>query len=151
MDALKKFIRSQRLLAIASHDEKGPWIANVYFGVDDAGRIYFISPEDAGHSLMILKDPQIAFSTAWFDPSDHGNRKAIQGKGVCRLASGDEEVTTGVRLHNENFPEFKEKVRVEWIRTNEWKSKVWVIEPRYMKYWDDEVYGDDESEEFTFN
>lgn len=33
--------------------------------------------------------------------------------------------------------------------TNAWGSKIWVIKPKFMKYWDDEVYGDDESEEFS--
>ncbi|MEJ0054007.1 MAG: pyridoxamine 5'-phosphate oxidase family protein [bacterium] len=149
MDALKKFLKSQRLLALAVHGENGPWIANVYFGSDDVNRLYFISSDTNIHSLMILKDPRVAFSTAWFDPTNHGDRKGVQGKGVCRPAKNDEEIAVGVRLHNENFPEFKKKVTTDWIRTNAGGSTVWVVEPSYMKYWDDAVYGDDESEEFA--
>ena len=136
-------------MAIASHDENKVWLANVYIGTDEKGLIYFISPEDTKHSRMILKNPQVAFSIAWFDPINHKNRKAVQGLGVCRIAENKNEIEVGIKLHNQNFPEFKERITVDWIHTNKLGSKVWVLKPTYMKYWDDEIYGDDESEEFT--
>lgn len=135
-------------MVLASHDAKDIWVANVYIGTDATGAIYFISPTTNRHSQMILKNPQVAFSVAWFDVANHKNRKAVQGLGMCRLAETEDEIATGVRLHNQNFPEFKERITVEWIYTNEWDSKVWVLEPTYLKYWDDELYGDDESQEF---
>mgnify|MGYP001558859971 FL=1 len=136
-------------MIIASCDEKDVWVANVYFGVDEKATIYFVSSKDTKHSQMILKNPKVAFSIAWFDTSNHKNRKAVQGLGVCRPAESEEEIINGVKLHNQNFPEFKEKITVEWIHNNAWGSKIWVLKPSYMKYWDDEIYGDDESEEFT--
>ncbi len=149
MNKAQEFIKTQKLMAIASADENGPWIANVYYSIADDGRIYFISRESARHSAMILKDPNIAFTVCWFDPANHKNRKAVQGLGACRLAGNEQEIMTGVALHNQNFPEFKERITVEWIHTNEWGSRVWVLTPTYMKYWDDELYGEDESKEFT--
>src|SRR3989338_6057161 len=149
MQKLLTFIKNQKLLVLASHQEKDIWVANLYFGTDEKANIYFISPKDNKHSQLILKNPEVAFSIAWFDPTNHKNRKGIQGLGVCRPAEKEEEIITGVKLHNQNFPEFKEKITVEWIHTNEWNSKVWVLKPSYMKYWDDEIYGDDESEKFT--
>lgn len=142
------FLQSQQLLSIATQENGEPWIANVYFGTDDAGMMYFISPEDTKHSQHILKNNTIAFSTSWFDSTNYKNRKAIQGTGTCTIATDDETIGIGVSLHNKNFPEFKEKITIDWIRTNEWGSKVWMIKPNYIKYWDDEIYGDEESEEF---
>lgn len=136
-------------MVIASREGEEVWVANVYFGVDEKGLIYFISPENNKHSKMILNNPKIAFSIAWFDPTNHANRKAVQGLGICRPAQNEGEIKTGVTLHNQNFPEFKERITVDWIHTNEFGSRVWVLQPIYMKYWDDELYGDKESEEFT--
>ncbi|MBI2121618.1 MAG: pyridoxamine 5'-phosphate oxidase family protein [Candidatus Sungbacteria bacterium] len=150
MNKLLDFLRSQKLLVVACHDKDDIWIANVYFGVDDNFKIYFISPENTKHSQLIAENPAVAFSVAWFNPNNHKDRKAIQGLGVCRPAKTEEEIAEGVRLHNHNFPEFKNKITVEWIHTNEYKSRVWIIEPSYMKYWDDELYGDKETEEFKF-
>lgn len=150
INKLLKFIKSQKLMVIASSNGEDVWVANVYYGIDDKVMIYFISPEDNRHSKMILKNPKIAFSIAWFDANNHKNRKAIQGVGICRPAENEEEIKIGVRLHNQNFPEFKERITVDWIHNNEWGSKVWVLKPTYIKYWDDELYGDDETEEFNF-
>ena len=146
-----EFIKGQKLVVVATHNEHGPWVANVYYGVNEKGVLYFISREGAKHSQMILKDPNVAFSICWFDLSNHKNRKAIQGLGVCRMAENEEEIKIGVSLHNQNFPEFKERITIDWIHANEFAAKIWVIIPTYMKYWDDELYGDDESVEFAFD
>lgn len=151
MEKLLAFMRSKKLMVIASHDAKDVWVTNLYIGVDAKGLIYFISPEDTKHSLMIRKNPHVAFSIAWFDETNPKNRKAVQGLGDCRSAESEEEVAMGVKLHNQNFPEFKEHITIEWIRNNEWASHVWVLKPTYVKYWDDEIYGDDGSEEFFLN
>ena len=150
MDNLLKFIKSQKLMVIASHGEKYIWVANVYYGIDDNFKFYFVSPEDTKHSQQILKNPKIAFSVVWFDPANHKNRKAVQGLGSCRLAQNEEEMAKGVQLHNYNFPEFAQRITVEWIHANEFESRIWVVEPSYMKYWDDELYGEKETEEFSF-
>jgi uncharacterized protein YhbP (UPF0306 family) len=150
MEKWLQFLQGQKLLVLASHDEKDVWVANVYFGTDEKGTLYFISPKDNRHSAMILKNPNVAFSIAWFDATNHKNRKAVQGVGVCRPAENDGEIATGVQLHNQHFPEFKERITIDWIRTNEYGSCVWVLKPSFMKYWDDEIYGDEESEEFRF-
>lgn len=151
MEKLLEFLQTQKLLAIATCDNGEPWIANVYYGVDEKFKIYFISPKSTRHSNYILQHSRVAFSIAWFDQTNHKNRKAIQGLGACRLAQNPEEIEVGVRLHNANFPEFAERITVEWINTNEYGSAVWVIEPNYMKFWSDELYGEDESEEFYFS
>lgn len=151
MEKVIDFIKSQRLMVIASQAKKEVWVANVYFGIDEKANIYFISPKDNKHSRMILKNSKIAFSIAWFDPKNHKNRKAIQGLGICRPAKNEKEIVIGVKLHNQNFPEFKERITVWWIHNNKWGSKVWVLKPNYIKYWDDELYKGNESKEFNLH
>ena len=120
---LLEFLKRQRLMAIASC-EGGIWITNVYYGIDDDARIYFVSPMDTKHSQQILKSPDVAFSVAWYDKENPANRKAIQGLGVCKLAEGEEDVRKGVQLHNENFPEFKETLTPEYLLSRENDTKV---------------------------
>ncbi len=150
MEKLLEFLKSQKLLVLATNGSDGVWAANVYYGIDSDFKIYFVSRKSAKHSSHILQNPNVAFSICWFDSSNHKNRKAVQGLGVCRLAETEEEIAKGVQLHNANFPEFAEKITVEWIRTNDYESCVWVLNPSYMKYWNDELYGEDGSKEFKF-
>jgi len=149
MKNLLAFLRSQKLVSIASHNTKDVWIANVYFGADEKGTIYFISSKDSKHSQMILKNPKVAFSASWFDLKNNKNRKGIQGLGICKQADIAESIK-GIKLLYKGFPDLHDILTLEWIKTNAWNTKVWVIKPSYMKYFDDKVYGDDESEEFNF-
>ncbi len=150
MQDLLNFLKSQKLLVVASGAEKDIWISNVYYGIGDDFKFYFVSPERAKHSQHFLQNPEVAFSVAWFDPSNHKNRKAVQGRGLVKVAATEEDIEKGVALHNQNFPEFAERITVEWIKSNEWNSKVWVLKPTYMKHWSDELYGEKETEEFRF-
>jgi len=147
---LLKFLKSQRLLVIASSENNDTWICNVFYGVDENCKLYFISDEETKHSEQIMKNSNVAFSVAWFNEKDHTDKKAVQGKGDCRIATSDQEIKKGVELHNKYFPGFADTITVDWVKSKDHKSHVWVITPNYIKYWDDELYGDEETEEFSF-
>ena len=99
---------------------------------------------------MILQNPRVVFSVAWFDPDNLKKRKGIQGVGMCRVMTDEWEISEALDFHHKKFTEFKDEITAEWIKNNEWDSRAWVVDPISMKYWDDEVYGDDESQEFNF-
>ncbi|PIR03427.1 MAG: hypothetical protein COV60_00425 [Candidatus Magasanikbacteria bacterium CG11_big_fil_rev_8_21_14_0_20_43_7] len=149
MNALLSFLESQRLVTIALASEQ-PWICSVYYGVDKNFRLYFISNKKTKHSQYILSNPAIAFSVSWYNAGDYKDRKAVQGIGNCRVVKNDEEIITGVHLHNLHFPEFADRITVDWIQDPEHQSAVWIIEPTYIKFWNDELFGSDEIKEFTF-
>lgn len=146
-----QFLQSKRIMALACQEGEELWMANVYIGTDEEGLIYFISSKEVRHSQMILKNPKVAFSVNWFDPENHLNRKGIQGQGVCRMAENQEEMKIGAKLHNQNFPEFKERINLKAVQDPKNPLKVWVLKLTYLKYFDDELYGEKMSEEFHIN
>ena len=148
MKKVLTFLKSQQLLTIASHNKSDLWVANVYYAIDEKGKIYFISPVDTRHSAMILKNSKIAFSIAWYDRKNHKKRKSIQGLGVCQPAKNLIDIAKGIKVMYQNFPDLRDILTVKWIMNNAWGTKVWGLKPTYMKYWDDELYGDQESKEF---
>lgn len=109
-----------------------------------------MSPKDTRHSQHILKDPHVAFSTTWVDSLNCKNRKAIQGLGVCHPAKNHTDVAKGIKLLYEKFPDLRDTLTIRWVMENVWGSKIWVLTPTYIKHWNDERYGDEESGEFTF-
>ncbi len=142
------FLKEQEILTIATVDEEGkPWVTNVFHCVDDHGRIFFVSNEDTAHGAHLAKNEHIAFGTA-VTKKDHRLRRGVQGEGVCHVANA-EDTATGTRLHNERFTEFRERLTVEYLSKNTDGDHVYVIEPKRMKYWDDEEFGPDESREIT--
>lgn len=150
MDKLLQFLKSQKVMTIATADERGPWTANVYYAMTNDNIIYFVSQKDSKHSQMILKNNHIAFAVAWFDCKDHSNRKGIQGLGICEIVKNPKYIISGIKALNQTFPDLKDIITVDWIKNNTWDVRVWSIKPTYAKYYDDEVYGEEESEEFNF-
>lgn len=142
---LLSFLKAQKLLVLATKDSS-PWVSNVYYSINDDGRIYFISNKDTLHGKHLLKDDEVAFSVAWYDPNNHLDRKAAQGKGHCRVAKTDEEIKEGVHLHNVNFPEFKSRITFKWAKMMGYR--VWYIDPTYIKFWNDQLFGIDGSREY---
>lgn len=150
MNKLLQFLKNNKVATIATADERGPWVANVYYAVGSDNVLYFVSPKDARHSEMILKNDNIAFSISWFDEQNHGNRKGVQGLGRCDIVKNPAEIITAIKALNEVFPDLKDMITVDWIKTNAWQVRVWAIQLTYIKYYDDEIYGEEESEEFNF-
>jgi uncharacterized protein YhbP (UPF0306 family) len=148
MNELKEFLQSQRILSISKVDDGGtPYATPLFVGLSDDLKLYFVSPKDAEHSQHLLQNSTVAFSMAWHLQGDFSNRKGVQGKGTCQLAES-EEIEIGVSLHNKNYPQFAERITPDYIR--EGNSAIWVIEPKWIKYWDDELYGNGGTKEFNF-
>lgn len=149
MDELARFLQQQKILQIAPK-AGAPWIANVFMGSDNPEKIYFIGNRQTLYGQQLAADSELAFATAWVEEGNYLNRKGIQGVGTAILTEDDDEIATGVRLHNTNYPEFASRITEDWIKSTEHESGVWVITPSFIKFWNDELYGEDGSMEFTF-
>ena len=147
MEELKKFLQNQRILQIAPH-AGDPWIANVYMCCENPNKIYFIGSYKTLYGRELLQDPRLAFATAWHNPDNNLDRKGVQGVGEAALTKDAKEITAAVKLHNQNYPELAKRITVDWVKTNKRGSGVWVVHPTFIKFWNDELYGTDGSEEF---
>ena len=102
------------------------------------------------YGQLLLEHGELAFATAWHDEDNHKNRKGIQGVGKAVATTDEYEIALGVQLHNQNYPEFADRISEAYINDTANHTQVWVITPTYIKFWNDELYGEDEAEEFHF-
>ena len=149
MKELQEFLETQRMLVLATTSSDEIWTCTVFYAFEN-NKFYFISKKKAKHSQHVLNNKHVSFVVNWFNADNHFDRKAIQGKGICRIAK-ENELDIGVRLHNERYPAFKERITPEWIRKNDAGSTVWIIEPEYIKFWNDELFGLNETKEYHFS
>lgn len=147
--SLKEFLSTQKLLAIATVDEQNnPWLCNVYFGVDSEQNLYFVSA-NTNHTRHIEKNGAVAFTTSWFNPTDLGDRKAIQGKGICTKVTDWTEVLTGLKCMYKKFPDWSDTLTMEMMKNNLLETRLYKIKTNYMKFWNDSLYGEEGIEEFN--
>jgi len=148
-DKLLDFLKSQKLLIIATYNET-PWVCNVYYSINDNFDIFFVSPPDTNHSKHIDKNPDVAFSISWYNEKDLTDRKAVQGKGKCEILNDENKIKELLENHNKFYPLWKEIITYENMKNNTIQSKPYLIKPTYMKFWNDELYGSEGTEEFKF-
>lgn len=149
MQEVQHFLMNQPLYTIATCQDNTPWVANVYGGFDkETNILYFVSSTEAIHSMHIIDQPIIACNTAWFNTDIHTDRKAVQMVGTCTMATDTKDIQTGIALHSALFPEFAERLTVTYIQNVDNPSAVWKFSPEYIKFWNDELYGE-KAKEFT--
>lgn len=145
------FINGQKLLAIATVSSANlPWIANVYFSADKDLNFYFVSADDTRHSKNILDNHEVAFSSAWFDESNLGNRKSIQRSGTCKKITSVVDISKALRIHLGKYPSWSQVINLDNILNKVIESRVYKITPNYIKFWNDELYGAENTKEFRF-
>lgn len=149
MDELKVFLQQQKIMQIAPA-AGDPWIANVMMSCETPQKLYFVGSTTTLYGQKLLEDPRLAFATAWHAAGNHIDRKGVQGVGNARVASSDEDIKTGVRLHNRDYPEVAPFVTQERVRDDSNNTVLWVITPILIKFWNDALYGEEESREFKF-
>lgn len=148
-DKLLEFLKSQKLLVIATHD-KTPWVCSVYYSINNNFEIFYVSPPHTNHSKHIEKNPEVAFSISWYNENDLTDRKAVQGKGKCELLTDENKIKELLENHHKYYSLWKEIITYENMKNNTIQSKPYLIKPTYMKFWNDELYGPEGTKEFKF-
>jgi len=149
---LLDFLKQQKLVAIATVDEAGlPWIANVYYSVNDKGQLFFVTAPETRHGQHLLKNSKVAFTISWYNISNLGDRKAVQGTGTCARLNNPVEITKFLLNHYIYFPSWKEVINEQTMREKIIDSRPYIITPDYMKFWNDELFGEEGTKEFTFS
>lgn len=98
----RDIIKNNIYLTLATADGE-PWVAPVYYCVDDKYNFYFMSQMDSLHTQHILKNPVVAF--AIFDSHQkEGTGNGIQGKGKAYLVKED-EIDEALRWYHTTFVE----------------------------------------------
>lgn len=146
MQNLLQFLKSQKAIVISTTT---PWSFTVYFANSEVPIFYFASDKKVFHSTEIEKDPRVSFATFWHDENDLKTRKGIQGVGKCSIADV-EEINEAVKLYNEKYPDSVGGINVESMNDPKNDLKIFKIEPEFIKYWDDRLYGEEKTKEFRF-
>lgn len=149
-DKLLEFLKSQKLLVIATQDENSPWICSVYYSINNNFEIFYVSSPKTNHSKHIEKNAEVAFSISWYNENDLTDRKAVQGKGKCEFLTDENKIKELLENHHKYYSLWKEVITFDAIKNGAIESKPYIIRPSYMKFWNDKLYGPEGLEEFNF-
>lgn len=105
----REIVKKNIYLTLGTADRE-PWVAPVYYCVDEKYNFYFMSQMDSLHTQHILKNPVVAF--AIFDSHQkEGTGNGVQGKGKAYLVK-DEEIDEVLRWYHTTFIELTKEALV---------------------------------------
>ncbi|MEK7164117.1 MAG: pyridoxamine 5'-phosphate oxidase family protein [Patescibacteria group bacterium] len=101
----KEIIKNNVYLSLATATKSSPWVAPLYYAVDEKFTFYFISQLDSLHTKHILKNPQVAF--AIFDSHQkEGTGNGVQGSGKAYLLD-QKELSEAFKWYRTTYVEMK--------------------------------------------
>lgn len=125
----KDIIKNNIYLTLGTADGN-PWVAPLFYCVNDTFNFYFISQLDSFHAKQILKNPKVAFSI--FDShAEEGKGTGIQAMGDIHMID-EAELETEINNYHTTFIEIKPEFLKGDAPYRLFKltpSEVWVTDP----------------------
>ena len=125
----KDIIRNNIYLTLGTADGN-PWVAPLFYCVNDSYNFYFISQLDSLHTKQMLKNQKVAFSI--FDShAEEGKGQGVQAMGNIHMITED-ELETEISNYHTTFIEIKPEFLKGDAPYRLFKltpSEVWVTDP----------------------
>lgn len=137
---IKEYIKNHIQMVLATADNNHPWIATVYYGVDEDLNMYFLSDPNTIHCKQISLNPKVSVSIA-DSPQDPKNKKVgIQIYGTSVKLNQENEIRTALVLWKKALKVTNEDYSYEAITLNKIEGKLYKITPKIIKYFNQNLW-----------
>ncbi len=144
---LLEYIKSRDLLILATN---GPTASTLYFGIDDEFNFYIVTSPTSEHAKNFVEDTKVACVIV------DTNQKMFQTKNkIGAQLIGDieqvknRELKQSLQFWSHGNNEMTE-VFYKNISEGIWENKVYRIKPQEIKWFNEELYGEEGVETFKF-
>lgn len=144
-----KFLNKNILMTLATAYPK-PWVATVYFVTDEDFNFYFVSSPNSKHSKDIDKNKNVACAIYDSHTKNSDKKAGIQMKGTAKMVKNWNEVEKYLLLWNKKNPGMEKVVNVKNMKEKVISSRVYKITPKYVKFFNQELFGEDGIKEYIF-
>lgn len=144
------YLKSQKLMSLATF---GTEISNclVYYAVDDDFVFYFISEPESEHCKNIEANNKAACAIADSSQKVKDKKIGVQIKGEVSDVTGLAQFDSIIMLWNATNPGIESVISMENFRNKIINSKMYKIKPSEIKFFNEELYGEEGFEVFKFS
>lgn len=138
-EQIYKYLQTQRLMTIATYGEE-PWIANVYYLVDEDLNLYFMSKNFRQHCQDIKENPNVACAIADSSQPIYKPQKGIQLNGKTKVVNTFEKIKWAAKLWNKLIAQGKgEKIDPKKF-VEAAVSSIYKVAPTKIKFFNTELW-----------
>lgn len=146
---LLEYLRSKKLMTVATYGDD-VWAASVYYTIDDDFSIYFLSAPEAQHVQDLHKNKGIACTVADCRQEAVDKKVGVQLKGIAEEVTGIDRLMPIMDMWHTVNPGMRSVLSIDTIRGKVIDSVIYKITPQYIKFFNEELYGSEGCEVFTF-
>ena len=146
---LLDYLRSQHTMYLATYDGK-PWVATVFYAVDEKFNFYYIGPPDSRHNKAIKKNKNVSFAVASSNQKTTDKKIGVQVEGIAKEVNSRNKIKLILGLWNKFNPGFESVINLPNMIKKVISSRVYKIKPTLIKFFNEKLYGDEGSEIFKF-
>ena len=148
---LLRYLKSHDLMVIATQGDR-PTAAAVYYGIDDDFNFYIIPPPATEHGKNILNNHKIACAIVdTHQPQFNTQYKiGVQVHGTAQQITEVKEMEKALQIWSKGRKDMVNTF-MEHITRNSWTSRPFIIKPSEIKWFNEELYGEEGIEVFKFS
>lgn len=150
MDVLFKYLQSQKLMSISTY-HKDLWIATVYYAVDKEFNFYFVSKPYRAHCLALDRNPKVACCIYDSNQKVTDKKIGIQMTGKASIIRGLNVLKTAIIIWGRVNPGVEKVLNFKNITTDKVKSRFYKIKAEKIRFFNEELYGKKEYEDFKLH
>lgn len=143
------YLKSQRLMTLSTCGDK-PWVSTVYYAIDDAFNLYFLSEPESKHCHDIKVNNQVGCNIADSRQLVTDKKVGAQVQGTATQLTDESLIKKALSMWNKATPGFEHIINWDNMVKHAIKSKVYQVKPASIKFLNEELYGPEGSEVFKF-
>jgi len=149
-EKLFQYLRTQKLLTLAVNDKK-LWICSLYYYMDEDFNFYVFTSPKTKHAKMFTKNKNVACNIFDSHQKITKDKVGAQVEGVVSMVSAVDKLKWALKMWNNANPGIADKINFLNMRKKIISGKVYKIKPTRIQFFNQEIYGDEETEMFKFN
>ena len=135
-------------MSLATADKNKPYVCTVYFATDKNLNFYFVSPPAALHCKNIAKNKYVSCAIYNSSQKVSSQKEGLQFNGAAKVITKVSETKKALALWNKANPGAEKYINCDNMVKKVITSKMYKIKPQVIKYFNEALYGDKESEIF---
>ena len=146
MDAKKlalEYLQDVKLMRLATARDNQPWLCNVWYVMDDEGKIYWMSRATRRHSEEIAYNSKIActFHKSFEDGLGQKGQAVVVSGQARQLPPA--ECEKAYQLYLKRYPKLAEFQSLEVTLDGSGDHKLYELIPEEIIWWDEENFPED--------
>ena len=149
LKAIKNYLQSHIQFALATNGDH-PWIATMYYGVDDNLNIYFLTSPDTIHAKALKQNPLVSAVVADSPQKLDSKKIGIQLYGSASEIEGDEAITAAFKIWCGVLKVTDSKYSYEGIKSGDLHYRIYKLVPKKIKYYNEELWDEGDEKVIDF-